>query len=108
MAAWSGCCARKVDTHRKVGQGEYGLRAPAGGQAMRSGVGARGLMQVMPFWKKELGSPDDNLLKLKPMCVMGVRFCGIILIVIKKQIGLWRHIMVRWGEVNIPIKFSHV
>jgi len=24
-------------------------------------VGAQGLMQVMPFWKKELGSPDDDL-----------------------------------------------
>ncbi len=27
-----------------------------------SSAGARGLMQVMPFWKKELGRPDDNLL----------------------------------------------
>ncbi len=26
-----------------------------------SNVGARGLMQVMPFWKKKLGSPHDNL-----------------------------------------------
>ena len=26
-----------------------------------SSVGARGLMQVMPFWIKELGHPDDNL-----------------------------------------------
>jgi soluble lytic murein transglycosylase-like protein len=24
-------------------------------------VGAQGLMQVMPFWKKELGSPNDDL-----------------------------------------------
>lgn len=24
-------------------------------------VGARGLMQIMPFWLKELGRPDDNL-----------------------------------------------
>ncbi len=23
--------------------------------------GARGLMQIMPFWKKEIGHPDDNL-----------------------------------------------
>ncbi len=29
-----------------------------------SRVGARGLMQVMPFWKKELGREDDNLLTL--------------------------------------------
>ena len=26
-----------------------------------SGSGARGLMQVMPFWKKEIGHPRDNL-----------------------------------------------
>lgn len=29
-----------------------------------SRVGARGLMQVMPFWKKELGREDDNLLTM--------------------------------------------
>ena len=26
-----------------------------------SSVGAQGLMQIMPFWKKELGSENDNL-----------------------------------------------
>jgi len=26
-----------------------------------SRVGAQGLMQVMPFWKKEIGRPNDNL-----------------------------------------------
>lgn len=26
-----------------------------------SSAGARGLMQVMPFWKDEIGHPDDNL-----------------------------------------------
>lgn len=26
-----------------------------------SGVGARGLMQVMPFWLKRIGKPSDNL-----------------------------------------------
>jgi len=30
-----------------------------------SNVGAVGLMQVMPFWKKELGSTSDNLLKIE-------------------------------------------
>ncbi|MDQ6963025.1 MAG: lytic transglycosylase domain-containing protein [Mariprofundaceae bacterium] len=29
-----------------------------------SGVGARGLMQVMPFWKKELGTKQDNLFEI--------------------------------------------
>jgi len=30
-----------------------------------SNVGARGLMQVMPFWKKELGQPSDNLFEIE-------------------------------------------
>ncbi len=28
-------------------------------------VGAQGMMQVMPFWKKEIGRPDDNLINLE-------------------------------------------
>lgn len=27
-------------------------------------VGAQGLMQVMPFWKNEIGRPDDNLMNV--------------------------------------------
>ncbi len=30
-----------------------------------SNVGARGLMQVMPFWKKQLGQPSDNLFEIE-------------------------------------------
>lgn len=30
-----------------------------------SSAGARGLMQVMPFWLKELGRPDDNLFNVQ-------------------------------------------
>ena len=29
-----------------------------------SRVGALGIMQVMPFWKEEIGRPDDNLINL--------------------------------------------
>ncbi|WP_346838964.1 transglycosylase SLT domain-containing protein [Microbulbifer sp. SAOS-129_SWC] len=29
-----------------------------------SRVGAQGMMQVMPFWKKEIGRPDDNLIDM--------------------------------------------
>ena len=28
-------------------------------------AGARGLMQVMPFWIKEIGQPQDNLFHLR-------------------------------------------
>jgi len=40
-----------------------------------SSVGARGLMQVMPFWKNELGMPTDNLLEIETNIRYG---CAII------------------------------
>lgn len=30
-----------------------------------SSVGAQGLMQIMPFWKNEIGRPQDNLMQLE-------------------------------------------
>jgi soluble lytic murein transglycosylase-like protein len=36
-----------------------------------SRVGARGLMQIMPFWLKEIGRPDDNLFHLNTNLRMG-------------------------------------
>ncbi len=36
-----------------------------------SHVGARGLMQIMPFWLKEIGRPDDNLFHLRTNLRMG-------------------------------------
>ena len=36
-----------------------------------SRVGARGLMQIMPFWLKEIGRPDDNLFHLRTNLRMG-------------------------------------
>ena len=30
-----------------------------------SSAGAQGIMQVMPFWKKEIGRPEDNLIKMQ-------------------------------------------
>lgn len=30
-----------------------------------SSAGAQGLMQVMPFWKKEIGRPEDNLIDVE-------------------------------------------
>ncbi|MDX8405699.1 MAG: lytic transglycosylase domain-containing protein [Mariprofundus sp.] len=51
-----------------------------------SNVGAVGLMQVMPFWKKELGKVDDNLLKIKTNVRYG---CAII-----------RHYMDRYKTID--------
>jgi len=38
-----------------------------------SPVGARGLMQIMPFWQKEIGKPDDNLFHLQTNIRMGCK-----------------------------------
>lgn len=36
-----------------------------------SRVGAQGLMQIMPFWLKEIGRPDDNLFQIETNLRMG-------------------------------------
>ena len=38
-----------------------------------SRVGAQGMMQVMPFWKNEIGRPDDNLTLQKSNLEYGCR-----------------------------------
>lgn len=49
-----------------------------------SHAGAQGLMQIMPFWLKEIGRPEDNLFDLKT----NVRFgCTILAYYLKKEKG---------------------
>lgn len=36
-----------------------------------SPVGARGLMQIMPFWLEEIGRPDDNLFEVETNLRLG-------------------------------------
>ena len=49
-----------------------------------SHAGARGLMQIMPFWLKEIGRPGDNLFDLKT----NIRFgCTILSYYLKKEKG---------------------
>jgi len=38
-----------------------------------SSVGARGLMQVMPFWVNEIGNPEDNLFHLQTNIRLGCK-----------------------------------
>ncbi len=51
-----------------------------------SNAGARGLMQVMPFWKDQLGSPSDNLFSIETNIRYG---CAII-----------RHYLDRYGKLS--------
>ena len=49
-----------------------------------SRVGARGLMQVMPFWHKIIGRPGDNLFNLKTNLRYG---CTILKYYLDKEKG---------------------
>jgi soluble lytic murein transglycosylase-like protein len=49
-----------------------------------SRVGAQGLMQVMPFWKKEIGRPDDNLTDIHTNLSYG---CRILEFYIRQEQG---------------------
>ncbi len=47
-----------------------------------SSAGARGLMQVMPFWKDEIGHEDDSLFDMKTNLKYG---CAILSLYLKKE-----------------------
>ena len=49
-----------------------------------SKAGALGLMQVMPFWLKEIGKPKDNLFDVRTNLRMG---CTILKYYLKKEKG---------------------
>jgi soluble lytic murein transglycosylase-like protein len=49
-----------------------------------SSAGAQGLMQVMPFWLKEIGRPDDNLFDIRTNLRMG---CTILKYYLDKSKG---------------------
>lgn len=49
-----------------------------------SWVGARGLMQIMPFWLKEIGHPNDNLFDIKTNLRFG---CTILSYYLKVEKG---------------------
>jgi len=51
-----------------------------------SRVGAQGMMQVMPFWKKEIGREQDSLINLETNLRYG---CTILKFYIDKEKGNW-------------------
>lgn len=59
-----------------------------------SRVGAQGLMQVMPFWKKEIGRPDDNLTDIATNLRYG---CHILAFYLKKEKGNMRRALARYN-----------
>ena len=73
-----------------------------------SSVGARGLMQVMPFWLKEIGHPKDNLFNLRTNLRMG---CTILKYYMDKEKGNLTRALGRYngslGKWKYPGKVYH-
>ncbi|HEY9035259.1 MAG TPA: transglycosylase SLT domain-containing protein [Pseudomonadales bacterium] len=59
-----------------------------------SRVGAQGLMQVMPFWKHEIGRPDDNLVDMDTNLRYG---CHILQYYLKKENGHLARALARYN-----------
>lgn len=70
-----------------------------------SRVGAQGMMQVMPFWKNEIGRPDDNLIDMHTNLRYG---CTILKHYIEREKGHWAHALARYngsyGRYHYPEK----
>ena len=59
-----------------------------------SRAGALGLMQIMPFWKNEIGRPDDNLIRLDTNLRYG---CTILKFYLDKEKGDLRRALGRYN-----------
>ncbi|WP_197470029.1 MULTISPECIES: lytic transglycosylase domain-containing protein [unclassified Oleiphilus] len=70
-----------------------------------SRVGAQGLMQVMPFWKNEIGRPDDNLTTVSTNLRYG---CTILKHYLNKEKGNLIRALARYngslGKTKYPSK----
>lgn len=59
-----------------------------------SRVGAQGMMQVMPFWKNEIGRPDDNLTDNATNFEYG---CRILQFYLKRENGRLHKALARYN-----------
>lgn len=70
-----------------------------------SSAGARGLMQIMPFWIEEIGRPDDNLFDMHTNLRYG---CTILAYYLAKEDGNVIHALARYngslGETWYPAR----
>ena len=68
-----------------------------------SRVGARGLMQIMPFWLDEIGHPEDNLFVIETNLRMG---CTILRYYLDMEDGHWSRALARYngslGRLKYP------
>ncbi|HSN17598.1 MAG TPA: transglycosylase SLT domain-containing protein [Gammaproteobacteria bacterium] len=68
-----------------------------------SRVGAVGLMQIMPFWLKLIGHPDDSLVHAKTNLRMG---CTILKYYLVKSHGDIREALQRYNGATVGIDYS--
>ena len=70
-----------------------------------SGAGAQGLMQIMPFWLKEIGREGDSLFSIKTNLRFG---CTILRHYLDKENGDWTKALARYngsyGRAKYPRK----
>ncbi|HYQ72132.1 MAG TPA: lytic transglycosylase domain-containing protein [Gammaproteobacteria bacterium] len=59
-----------------------------------SSAGARGLMQIMPFWLDEIGKPDDNLFDIETNLRFG---CTILSIYLEREKGDMHRALARYN-----------
>ncbi|MHB8741894.1 MAG: lytic transglycosylase domain-containing protein [Sulfuricaulis sp.] len=64
-----------------------------------SRVGARGLMQIMPFWLTEIGRPGDNLFRIQTNLRLG---CTILKYYLAKENGNLHSALRRYNGASEP------
>ena len=70
-----------------------------------SDSGARGLMQVMPFWKKEIGHPQDNLFEVHTNLRYGCTILKYYLDLVDGDLGeALAQYNGSYGDVTYPTK----
>jgi soluble lytic murein transglycosylase-like protein len=68
-----------------------------------SRVGAQGMMQVMPFWKKEIGRTEDNLINLDTNLQYG---CTILKHYLDREKGHFANALARYNGSYGSYKYS--
>ena len=68
-----------------------------------SSAGAQGMMQVMPFWKNEIGRPEDNLTDLETNLRYG---CTILKHYIKRSDGHLANALARYNGSYGSYRYS--
>ncbi len=69
-----------------------------------SRAGAMGLMQVMPFWLKEIGHPEDNLFNLQTNLRMG---CTILRYYLDKEKGDLTQALARYNGSKGSYRYTN-